>query len=255
MQRIKFLLVVIGGVLAAYSAKNMPSALVFLVVVLGGLLLGMSILFSSCVYGGEIWGIKIPYSKNGSIIKVLSFFGLIFGGYAAVTTIIGVAVSLASFSLVKIVIYLFCFILPLAIGPMIAKKISEVYLVAKSDNAMILEQIDLFKRIDNNIHNASSFVVGFEGIALFNSATYCYAVYRYEDFQLGELATPEQVALVGTYFVQKYHQNYTFKVDVEVIPGEPGQTVVAVGTGGIEIARIQGTPDTRLFRSYIFTRK
>ncbi len=61
--------------------------------------------------------------------------------------------------------------------------------------------------------------------------------------------------MVGTYFVQKYHENYTFKVDMAVIPGEPGKTVIAFGTGGIGIARIQGTPDIRIFRSYIFTKK
>ena len=66
---------------------------------------------------------------------------------------------------------------------------------------------------------------------------------------------PEEVALVGTYFVQKYNDKFTYKVDMEVIPGEPGRTVVSVGSGGVSMGRIQGTPDQALFRSYIFTRK
>ena len=113
----------------------------------------------------------------------------------------------------------------------------------------------MFKEIDKEIYNAAYFVVGFEGIALFSNANYCNAVYRYEDYQLGELSMVEEVALVGTYFVQKYHEHFTFKVDEEVIPGQPGQTVVAVGMGGVSVARIKGTRDQRLFRSYIFTKR
>lgn len=126
---------------------------------------------------------------------------------------------------------------------------------ASSDNALCLGQIDLFQELDKEIHDAAYFVVAFEGVALFSSTNYCYQIYRYEDYRLGELTTPQEVALVGMYFVQKYHDEFTFKVDMEVIPGEPGQTVVAVGTGGIGVARTSGTRDQRIFRSYIFTKR
>ena len=127
--------------------------------------------------------------------------------------------------------------------------------LARDRNALVLGNYPLFQELDAELGRAAYFVVSFEGVALFSEADYCYAVYPYEDYQLGTLTTPAQVALVGTYFVQRYSKTYTYKVDVEIIPGEPGRTVVAVGTGGIGVARVQGTPDKRLFRSYIFQRK
>ena len=119
----------------------------------------------------------------------------------------------------------------------------------------MLDQFPIFSHIDSNMEQAVSFVVSYEGVALYSKANYCYAVYLYEDYELGTLSTPEEVALVGAYFLQKYGKDYTFKVDMKVIPGEPGQTVVAVGTGGVGIARTSGTPDKRIFRSYIFTKR
>ena len=180
--------------------------------------------------------------------------GLILGGYSLIITLLSVFAGLSRFYFVGIAIHLLGFFIALALGPIVAKIIAERTL-AKDNSAMILGQLELFKDIDSNINDAVNFVVGFEGVALFSQTNYCYAVYLYENYQLGSLSTPEEVALVGTYFVQKYHEKYAFKVDVEVIPGEPGRTVVAVGTGGIGVAKIQGTADQRLFRSYIFTRK
>lgn len=177
------------------------------------------------------------------------------GGYSLIIAILAAFFSLTRFEIMSTVIHVLGFCIPLAISPFIGKKIAENHIIAKGKNALVLNNFDFFREIDANMDEAVSFVVGFEGVALYSGTNYCYAVYRYTDFQLGELSTPKEVAMVGTYFVQKYHKNYTFKLDVEVIPGEPGQTVVAVGTGGIGIARIQGSPDKRLFRSYIFTKK
>ena len=146
------------------------------------------------------------------------------------------------------------YIVSLVVGAFASKPYLEKS-TANGNNAAALAQLPIFQAVDANMANAAFFVVGFEGVALFSGTNYCYAVYRYNDYQLGDLSTPQEVALVGTYFCQKYHQDFTFKVDEEVIPGMPGQTVVAVGTGGIAVARVQGVPDQRLFRSYIFSRK
>lgn len=163
-------------------------------------------------------------------------------------------VSLFAGEIVYCLVLLLCFAVPLAVGPLLGKVFSERTL-ARDRNALVLGNYPLFQELDAELGRAAYFVVSFEGVALFSEADYCYAVYPYEDYQLGTLTTPAQVALVGTYFVQRYSKTYTYKVDVEVIPGEPGRTVVAVGTGGIGVARVQGTPDKRLFRSYIFQRK
>lgn len=247
-----FLLLVLGGVLATQTTEFITVPLV--VSIVGGFALGFSYLFATCVIGGRVWGIKIKSSTSERIIQFLSYIGLIIGGYSVISTGLTVVISLFNFNIVASIVNLVGFLLALAIGPFVAKVLGDRVTI-KNNNAMHLGELEVFKEIDASIGDASDFVVGFEGVALFNSANYCYAVYLYEDYQLGSLTTPNEVALVGMYFVQKYHDNFTYKVDVEVIPGEPGKTVVAVGTGGIGVARVQGTPDKRLFRSYIFKRK
>ena len=250
--KLGILLLIIGGVLASQTTQLVTVPLVISVV--GGFLLGFSYLLFTSVYGGKVWGIKVKSSTSGKIMQLLSIIGLVVGGYSVVSTGLVVFVSLFRFDMITLITNIVGFVIPLAIGPFVAKIIAEKAL-AKTDTAFHFGELEIFKEIDKNIDSASDFVVGFEGVALFNSANYCYAVYLYENYQLGTLTKPEEVALVGTYFVQKYADKFTFKVDVEVIPGEPGQTVVAVGTGGIGVARIQGTPDKRLFRSYIFKRR
>ena len=245
-------LLVFGGIVAAntYSLPIPPA----ITIIIGGFFASSSFYCFTAVFGGIIWGIKINRSTSGTLIKILSTIGMFIGGYGVVITFIAVLSSLSRFNLIGIVLYLIAFIVPLVIGPMICKVLLEKS-TAKEQNAMILAQLPLFAEIDQNIAEASRFVVGFEGVALFTNTGYCYAVYRYEDYQLGELSTPQEVALVGTYFVQRYHDRYTYKVDTEIIPGEPGRTAVAFGTGGIAVARVSGTRDQRLFRSYIFMRK
>ncbi len=253
-EKFTVLLIILGGVLAVFTGGKI-NLLIFPIIIIGGACFGMSFLLYSCVYGGKIWGIKINASNKGKIVSILSVVGLIIGGYGAITTVLAIISSIASFKLLNIIIYLVAFIVPLVVGLFIANKITENLIVAKSDNALVLNSLEIFKDVESQIDQATNFVVGFEGVALFSNTNYCYAIYRYEDYQLGELTTPQEVALVGTYFVQKYHNKFTYKVDAEVIPGEPGKTVVAVGTGGIAVGRTSGTPDQRIFRSYIFTRK
>ncbi len=252
--KLTLLLIILGGVIGSFTIGdfNIHYAVVAIV---GGLALGMSYLLFTSVYSGKVWGIKINATSKAVVVSLLSAIGLIIGGYSLVITFLTAFTSLLSGKIVVTAISVLGFAIPLAVGPIIAKSIGENLITAKGKNAMVLSDLEIFKEIDANIGDAVNFVVGFEGVALFSQTNYCYAVYLYENYALGELSSPEEVAMVGTYFVQKYHDKYTFKVDVEVIPGEPGQTVVAVGTGGIGVARIQGTPDRRIFRSYIFTRK
>lgn len=247
--KILLILAVIGCFLGLKTAGDLGS-LWFIPCLLGGycFVAGMTLL--SCVYGGTVWGIKIPSSKAGKTAAFLSVPALILGGYGLAC----VFLALVTFS-VKALIGIALFVIGIVIASLSMKKICENKIVAGCDNALCLGQIDLFQEIDKEIHNAAFFVVSFEGIALFTGTNYCYQIYRYEDYRLGELSVPQEVALVGMYFVQKYHDEFTFKVDMEVIPGEPGQTVVAVGTGGIGVARTSGTRDQRIFRSYIFTKR
>ena len=250
--RVAFMLVILGGVLGSiFTSLPIP---IYLIALVGGFFIGFSFMIFTSVYSGRVWGIKIPAMPSRKIKIMISIIGLLIGGFSIVQTSLVAFLSLLRFDLLKLILVPASFLIPLIVGPFVAKKYLEKDL-AKGDSASILWNFDIFKEIDADLEQATSFVVGFEGVALFSNTNYCYAIYRYEDYQLGDLSTPEEVALVGTYFVQKYSRDFTFKVDVEVIPGKPGQTVVAVGTGGIGVARIKGTRDKRLFRSYIFTRK
>ncbi len=248
------LFVILGGVIAGFTFTHFLAP-ELLVAVVGGLFLGMSLILYTSVYAGKVWGIKIKASFAASVVSFVSVIGLVIGGYSIVITFLAAFTALTRGDIITVVIDILGFVIPFAIGPFIAKAFTENAIVAKGNFAMALGEYDIFKEIDANMEEATHFVVGFEGVALYSKTNYCYAVYLYENYRLGELSTPAEVALVGTYFVQKYHEKYTFKVDMEVIPGEPGQTVVAVGTGGVSVGRIKGTPDQRIFRSYIFTKK
>lgn len=247
------LLLVIGGVLAAVLKIGGSMVVSVLICVIGGFMVTFGLALFTSVYGGTVWGVRVP-SSNGAAKKLVGALGVIAGGYAAVHLVMLLISCLAGTSFVSFLICLVLYIVMLVVGAFASKPYLEKT-TAKGNNAAVLAQLPIFRAVDANMANAAFFVVGFEGVALFSSTNYCYAVYRYNDYQLGDLSTPQEVALVGTYFCQKYHQDFTFKVDEEVIPGTPGQTVVAVGTGGIAVARVQGVPDQRLFRSYIFSRK
>ncbi len=251
--KLGFLIMIAGGVAMAFTGfLNFLPFIVFSVI--GGAAISVGIMLFTSVYGGTIWGIKVKAPATASLFNIISIVCLFFGGYSAVAMVIGTLASLSAGRFIELIIYIVLFGVCLAVAPLILKRIMEKW-EAKNNHAMCLEQFQIFKEIESRIDEANYFVVSFEGVALFSSTNYCYEVFLYENYQLGELSCPEEVALVGTYFVQKYSDKFKFKVDMEVIPGEPGQTVVAVGTGGISVARTQGTPDQHIFRSYIFTRK
>ena len=247
------LLVLLGAVLGAFtfSANPIPDPIISIG---GGFALGFSFLVFTAVYSGRVWGIAIKSSSFSKVKTLISAAGLVFGGYSMLFTALSAFVSLFSGRFVNLLLCVIGFLGTVVVGAFVGKIFLEKTL-SKENGARILGEFELFKAIDENMEQAEHFVVGFEGVALFSSTNYCYAVYKYNDFQLGELSSPSEVALVGSYFVQKYHEKYTFKVDMEVIPGEPGQTIVAVGSGGVGVARIQGTPDQHIFRSYIFSKK
>lgn len=248
------LLIIGGGVLGAFTSTEFGIGLSVVICAICGLALPFGLMMFTSVYGGKVWGIRVPAPASATLMTLLGLFGLVAGGYGGVHVAMLLISCLSGTRFSMFLICLAIYIGLLVVGALTSKPILEK-ITANQNNGAVLAQLPIFQEIDANMAKAAFFVVGFEGVALFSGTNYCYAVYRYDNFELGELSTPQEVALVGTYFCQKYHQNYTFKVDTEVIPGTPGQTVVAVGTGGIGVARIKGVPDQRLFRSYIFTRK
>ena len=127
-------------------------------------------------------------------------------------------------------------------------------LLISETNAFILGELPFVKHIEAQMDQARSFAVGFDGIALYNDMDYCYAVVHYEDFQMGPLKEANEVALMGLYFVQKYHQRFSFVIDTVYIPGEPGQRVTVVDSSGYHVAYTEGTSGQSIFKGYIFSR-
>lgn len=253
-QKLVSLLLIAGGVLGAFTSTEFSMGSSIVVCAIGGFMVTFGLMLFTSVYGGKVWGIRVPAPAYASLMVIVGMLGIVLGGYAAVHLVMLLISCLSGTEFSDFLICLALYIGLLVVGAFASKPILEK-IESNQTNGAVLAQLPIFQAVDANMANAAFFVVGFEGVALYSGTNYCYAVYRYTDYQLGELSTPNEVALVGMYFCQKYHQDFTFKVDEEVIPGTPGQTVMAVGTGGVAVARIQGVPDQRLFRSYIFKRK
>lgn len=250
--RIGYLLVIAG---ALAGVMGVLSFIPFILTsTLGALALGIGLFSFTGVYSGCVWGLKVKLTGSAFLMNVISAICLVIGGFSLIRLVLGAIAGIGGGNIPELLINLGAFIACFFIGGAIAKIVMSK-INAKSSANIVFETIPLFQEIDANMTDASYFVVSFEGVALYSSTNYCYAVYLYEDYQLGALTTVNEVALVGGYFWQKYIDRYSLKIDSEVIPGEPGQTVVAVGTGGIAVGRTSGTPSQYVFKSYIFTRK
>lgn len=211
------------------------------------------------VTGGMIWGIPVQASlkqqkvrKRSLILLIVALALLVALFVTAFSTFVSLLISHFIMALVIVILFFTAFI----VGTNTANKRAMQRLEDRTENnAMVLDTLPIMQNVATQIDRAAYFVVSFEGIALFNDANYCYAIERYEDYQLGELTTPAEVALVGMYFVQKYGDRFSFKVDMAVIPGTPGEVHTSIGLNGVHVQYTRGTRDKHLFRSYIFTRR
>lgn len=210
-------------------------------------------------FSGVIWGIQIPYSpkqkafmKRNRILLVLSMIAF----FALILPTIGALFSLLFESFFLVLVYIVLLIVCVFVCSYAAsKKAMHSPLLKEETNASVLGNLPFVQSIEAQMDLAAAFIVSFEGIALINNMNYCYALERYENYRMGSLTSPNEVAMIGMYFVQKYHHTFDFVVDMERIPGTPGQSVTIVGSSGINFAYSKGTPDQQIFRSYIFTRK
>lgn len=219
------------------------------------------------VVDGVIWGIRVSPSKTQKSFKIRNMVGFVIGMIALFIMIVPVFREVCNLfirntmmnpimGIVSVALYGLIWFLVFFIAAKIAEKSSKKKLYSgRETNTYVLSELPFVKSVEAQMNDAEYFIVSFEGIALANKMNYCYAIERYENYQMGALSSPKEVALIGMYFVQKYHDSFKFKVDMETIPGAPGQTVVAFGTGGVGVAHVKGTRDKKIFRSYIFTRK
>ncbi len=209
--------------------------------------------------GGKIWGIEIEptpaqkrFSKNCSTMKIIGIIG----------TISMMIPFFASFFKIlfnaPILIILF---FPLWVGACFAgalsakKKGSSPELGEKGNNALVLGDLEFIKVAESHIPEAKCFFIDGEGIAFVNAHDYCFAVERYEDYRLGSLSDGKQVALVGSYFEQRYKGMFDIKSQFERIPPTPGKLVTFVGSRGISFGYVEGTKYQANFEGFLFTKK
>ncbi len=217
-------------------------------------------------FGGTIWNITVPMSEKQKkymtrnriimVVSIIAFVVLIIPVFKALLTLVFSGSLMGFFKRLLLAFgYFLLFVGSAFAGGYIAySKAPTSPLLVKENNAAILGELPFIKCIEEQIDQAQSFYVGFDGIALCNDMYYCYAVVHYEDFQMGPLDDASQVALMGLYFVQKYHHQFTFRIDSVYIPGEPGQSITVVGSSGHHVAYTQGTKGQTIFRGYIFNR-
>jgi len=214
---------------------------------------------TSLRFTGVIWGIRVPCSPKQKAFIIRNRISFIIGTVACVVLILPtfkVLFELLFESFLFVLIYIVVYFASVLISSYIAaKKAFHSPLLENETNTEVLSSLPFVQSVEAQMDQAAAFVVSFEGIALINNMNYCYALERYEDYQMGALTSPNEVAMIGMYFVQKYHHLFNFTVDMERIPGTPGQSVTIVGSSGVHFAYSKGTPDQAIFRSYIFTRK
>lgn len=210
-------------------------------------------------FSGIVWGIRIqptPRQKafiiRHRIMMVLGYIAVFVSSPFCFMSLLELLFTNFMGLLIFIAVWFGCALLS---GFIASKRTAHSPLLEKEHNTAVLGSLPFFQRVEAQLMNATYFVVSFEGIALVDHMNYCYALERYESYRMGSLSTPNEVAMVGMYFVQKYNHLFNFTVDVERIPGTPGQTITLIGSGGVNYAYTRGTPDQAIFRSYIFTRK
>lgn len=235
------------------------NVLVMLVMIVASFMFMYGIFSRSCVYGGEVWGIKIPMTEKQTAFKKKGLTLMIIG-------IIGMAAFIIPtfpswFKLLFTAPPIALLYIPLWVGSMVMgavickKNALNPELIEKADNALVLGELPYIKAAESHISESKAFVVSFEGIAFVNNMNYCFAVERYEDYKMGELATPEEVGIVAGYFQQKYGELFSSKADFERIPGTPGQVVTFIGSDGVSFGYVKGTNMQAIYKSHIFLRK
>lgn len=210
-------------------------------------------------FSGVVWGIRIQPTPKQKAFMIRHRILMVLGYIAAIVSAPALFMSLLKLlftNFMGILIFFAAFFGCAILSCFIAsKRAVHSPLLEKENNTAVLGSLPFIQRVEAQLMNATYFIVSFEGIALVDRMNYCYALERYENYRMGSLSTPNEVAMVGMYFVQKYHHLFDFTVDMERIPGTPGQTVTIVGSSGVNFAFSKGTPDQQIFRSYIFTRK
>lgn len=238
---------------------NFGHILILLIVLVSLYMFTYGFASRKCYFTGQIWGINIQptpkqaaFMKKGKTFMIIGIIGLIVFGMPFFGAWFSVLFTLPILALLYLPIAMALIIL----GVVACKKHAErPELGSNAENALILGQLPYIQAVEAHINEAYGFIISFEGIAFISNTNYCYAVERYENYQLGDLTSSNDVTLLAMYFEQKYSDQFNYKADFERIPGEPGQRITFVGSGGLNYGYSSGTPDKSIFRSYIFTRK
>lgn len=214
---------------------------------------------TTAVFGGSIWGIRVPVSKRQKIWKAVNVI-LLLAGFIVFVSFLGMAIG----SLIQLLfsglgglIYVLAFVIGFFVVAIVSVKLalrelSRGKITANDTNALVLGNLPIIQNVEAQLSQASAFVVTADGIGLINAQNYCFAAELYNDYQLGTLTSAKEVALVGMYFVQKYHDQFNYKVDFERTY-YPGETITFIGSGGVYVGHTKSRIESQ-FKSYIFYR-
>ena len=219
---------------------------ILLIMLVSIYLLVYGIISHQCVCDGKIWGIYIPptatqaaFKKKGKNFMIIGIIGVVITGLP----FFGAWFSLL-FEIPVLALLYFPALIGLAVSAIfVCKKDAEKPEMMEGANNLMLGELPFISATEKHIENAHTFIVSFEGIAFISNTNYCYAVERYENYQLGELNTADEVALVAGYFEQKYNHLFSSKADKISFfrlpfPGHkiPGMPSPAAGADSFPIA-------------------
>lgn len=211
------------------------------------------------ISSGNVWGITIPMTegqakkqKKYKIILIISMIVFILTcgpgcGYLFALIFMGPGmflITIAGFVAIPVVFIK---------GSKHAKrKMEKMPSITTDKNALILEQLPIIQKVNEELTEAETFIVTDEGIGLFDIRNYCFAAEFYGDYRLGNLTTPGEIALVAMYFAQKYGTEFSFEPTFER-EFYPGKLMSSVGEGVVTVGRINGS-FTSTLSGYIFRR-
>ncbi len=201
-------------------------------------------------YGsGKVFGISVKKSSSDVfIIIILGILQLLFGGYAFSTVF-----SLLFYNFEWFLIYFVSFIGALVTTLVIGYK-SGIKRSAKGKNALVIGKIPMLTSIDEKIVTADTFSVNYSYIGIIKNGK--IEKINYADFGYDNLKTESELALLGMYFLQRYHSDFRVKVNTEknIYPTNDVH-IYAHKENGVQGAVYMNANSTYFLKNYSFTRK
>lgn len=216
--------------------------------------------FNGVVTDGVVWGIQINSAYRQKALRkkhtISAVVGLALFVITLTMTFKALLIILFDGGLFGKVFILACVIAVPVIFVLSIKKVNRL----KDDksyigetNALVLEQLPIIQRVNEQMSEANSFIIAKDGIGLVDARNYCFAAEYFRDYRLGDLSTAREMALVGMYFAQKYKDEFTYEPTFKRT-FIPGAAITSMSSEEVYVKSGNGTVKSKL-ESYVFYRK